>query len=417
MHVRSLFLVIAATLPACDGEPSLADHDFAPPIGSLQVGLSQEPSFGSNPGGLTMYKYVPAGMPAKAPLVVALHGCTQSASDYVNAGWNQLADAWKLYVVYPEQRAANGCFRWYDPAHARRGQGDALSIKQMVDRMLAQYSIDPQRVFVTGLSAGGAMTTVMAAAYPDVFAAGAVMAGIAYRCADSQQAAYSCMFGPQSLSPQQWGDLARSGFPGHGGPLPRLSVWQGMDDYTVRPVNADEIVTQWKNYLGIDQVPGASDTVSGATHVEYRSAGQTLVESWSLPKMGHGVAVDPGFAPAGGCGAAGAYVLDVGVCSSFYAARFFGLDPLGEQPVPPAAPAPEPSTPDPQPVQPPQSACNETYATNYDHVLAGRAVRCGTWSYQVCAKGSSQLMGLWNVFEKNWLREKTPGYFEVGQCP
>lgn len=91
---------------------------------------------GSNPGALKMYIYSPAGVGPDAPLVVAMHGCTQGAQDYVKAGWNQLADTWKFHVVHPEQQTANSsfrCFNWYEPGDTKRDQGEALSIKQMVD--------------------------------------------------------------------------------------------------------------------------------------------------------------------------------------------------------------------------------------------------------------------------------------------
>ena len=130
------------------------------PIASAYAPITSVTSFGSNPGALNMYTYVPAGIPADAPLVVAMHGCTQSASVYVDAGWNELADLWKFYVVYPEQPSASleYCFDWYDTSSTTRGEGDALSIKQMVDYMKANYSIDASRVYVTGLSAGAAET-------------------------------------------------------------------------------------------------------------------------------------------------------------------------------------------------------------------------------------------------------------------
>src|SRR6185503_14866486 len=108
--------------------------------------LTQVTHFGSNPGGLRMWKYVPANLPDHAPLVLALHACGQQAADYVKAGWNGLADRYKFYVLYPEQTTANNaltCFNWAgtnpnpttgenDPASLTRGQGENQSIKQMI---------------------------------------------------------------------------------------------------------------------------------------------------------------------------------------------------------------------------------------------------------------------------------------------
>src|SRR4051794_5162172 len=126
------------------------------------AGLTEVTGFGSNPGALRMYSYVPSGLPAGAPLVVALHGCTQSASDYYgHSGWPKYADLYHAALVFPEQTTANNslsCFNWFNAADIARGGGEALSVKQMVDYASAHYGSDPRRAYVTGLSAGGAKT-------------------------------------------------------------------------------------------------------------------------------------------------------------------------------------------------------------------------------------------------------------------
>jgi poly(hydroxyalkanoate) depolymerase family esterase len=386
--------------------------------------LTAVPSFGSNPGALAMYEYVPADVPANAPLVVALHGCTQTAADYVKAGWNDLADQWKFYVVYAEQSSKNNqnsCFDFFDPNDASRGAGEALSIKQMVDAMKSRHSIDPARVYVTGLSAGGAMTAVMLATYPDVFAAGAIMAGLPYRCATSTGEAFTCMYSAVNKTPGQWGDLVRGA--SSSTTFPRVSIWQGTSDTTVRPVNADELVTQWTNVHAIDAQADATATVDGATHVEYKDGnGATQVERWTIPNMGHGTAVRPGWAPANGCGKAGAYILDAGICSTYWAGVFFGL---GSAPVPPP---PSDGGADVAPPPPPPFdagagdatsdagfTCKTWSDTIWNHVKTGRAYRCGVGGSYACATGSAQNVGLWNMMPAS-LRETKPGYFEVGVC-
>ena len=186
-RVSTLLLLAACTTSACINP--------APRTASVASALVEDTSFGSNPGKLRMYSYSPTGVPDSAPLVVALHGCTQYASGGVGAGWNELADLAKFHVVYAEQQAANNaeeCFDWFTTADITRDAGEALWIKQMVDAMKAKVSIDGTRVFVTGLSAGGAMTAVMLATYPDVFAAGAVMSGVPYGCAASAVESLSC---------------------------------------------------------------------------------------------------------------------------------------------------------------------------------------------------------------------------------
>src|SRR3954469_1470415 len=141
--------------------------------------------FGTNPGALDMYEYVPEGLPAGRPLVVVMHGCTQTASSMEVAGWEALADAYDFALVYPQQRSANqslSCFDWYVPGDIARDAGEAASVVQMVDTEIATHGVDRRRVYVTGLSAGGAFTAVMLAAYPDRFAAGSIMSGLPYRC-------------------------------------------------------------------------------------------------------------------------------------------------------------------------------------------------------------------------------------------
>ncbi|HEY3446729.1 MAG TPA: PHB depolymerase family esterase [Myxococcales bacterium] len=293
-------------------------------IGShRQALLTEVTSFGSNPGSLQMFTYVPAGMPSTpAPIVVALHGCYQDAADYEAAGWNALADRLKFYVVYPQITANSGCFYWFDPTENARGAGGALSIRQMVDKMKSTYSVDGARVFVTGLSSGGAMAAAMLAAYPDVFSAGATLAGVPVGCATSAYGGFACMGGSQAHSAQEWGGYVRAAYSGYTGKYPRVSIWQGTSDSIVDFANFGELVSQWTNVQAIDANSDATETLGLATHREFRDGqGKTLVESWELSGMDHGAPVDPD----NGCGTAGSYMLDVGICSSERIARFFGI--------------------------------------------------------------------------------------------
>src|SRR5689334_6487539 len=181
---------------------------------TAEAAMTPVTDFGSNPGALDMFEYAPANLPSGRPLVVVLHGCTQQAASMEAAGWAALADKYQFAVVYAQQRAANqnlSCFTWYEPGDTSRGQGEALSILQMVDKMVESHKLDAGRVYVTGFSAGGAMTAAMLAAYPDRFRAGAVMSGLPYKCATDLSGASSCS--GMAKTPEQWGDLARSGDP------------------------------------------------------------------------------------------------------------------------------------------------------------------------------------------------------------
>lgn len=294
------------------------------------AGLTQVSGFGSNPGALAMYTYVPDGLPAGAPLVVALHGCGQSASDYFgHAGWQKYADLWHFALVFPQQSTANNiesCFNWYQPGDTTRGQGEAASIASMVSYAESAYSSDASQVYITGLSAGGAMTSVMLADYPDVFAGGGIMSGLPAGCASSQTEAYTCMAGSVGKTPQQWGDVVRSADPGYSGPWPRVAIWHGTADYTVNSANATEERDQWTNAWGIGQDPTSTHTLTGGTTqaIYDDSNGDPAVETFAVSGMGHGTAVDPG-SGTDQCGTAGAFYLD-SICSSYYTAVFWGLD-------------------------------------------------------------------------------------------
>jgi poly(hydroxyalkanoate) depolymerase family esterase len=207
--------------------------------------LRHRDDFGSNPGNLRMLSYVPPGLPKGRPLVVALHGCTQTASVYDNgSGWSNLADRHGFAVLFPEQQRANNpntCFNWFLASDARRNQGEALSIRQMIECLIQEYGVDRSRIFVVGLSAGGAMAAAMLAAYPDVFAGGAIIAGLPHGAATNVQEAFEAMAGRKSRSAEQWGDLVRAASP-HAGPWPRLSVWHGSADAIVNPQNMESIL-------------------------------------------------------------------------------------------------------------------------------------------------------------------------------
>jgi poly(hydroxyalkanoate) depolymerase family esterase len=301
----------------CPVEPESSTRAW-PGAGGAGGSLTEVASFGSNPGALKMYVHAPSTSSATA-VIVALHGCTQSANDYVKAGWNELADRVGAVVVYPEQSTANNmnrCFNWFVDGDTARDQGEARSIASMTEHAKKTYGAT--KAFVTGLSAGGAMTAVMLATYPDLFDAGAVMAGIPYGCASSTTEAFSCMSGKER-SAAEWAKLVPSGT---GTKVPRVSIWQGDADWTVRPANGDQLVRQWTAVNKVSDTPTATTPIGKATRETFTDAsGNVLVEHWSIAGMSHGTAVSP----KEGCGTAGAFVLDVAICSTEKAAEFFGL--------------------------------------------------------------------------------------------
>lgn len=399
--VRRFAAVVALTTGAALAGPGVAEARAA-------AALERVTSFGANPGGLNMYVYRPAALPANAPVVVALHGCTQSAQVYSdNAGLNTFADRHGFLVVYAETTTANNankCFNWFQPGDTRRGQGEAASIRQMVAHAATAYGTDTGRVQVTGLSAGGAMTSVMLAAYPDVFAAGAVVAGIPYGCGTDVVSAFGCMSPGVDRTPAAWAQAVRDAHPGFAGPWPRVAIWHGDNDATVAPRNADELRDQWTAVHGLGQTPDRTSTIgpNSTRRSEYLAAdgGASAIEVNRVPGIGHGTPVDPG-SGAEQCGATGTQHFIDSICSGYWITRFFGLDGT--------------TTPEP-PVDPPTEPAACWTANNYEHVRAGRATTTGG---QVYAKGSGQHLGLYNTFVTHTLKESPAGHYVIadGSCP
>lgn len=164
-------------------------------------------NFGANPGKLKCWLYLPTILAPKTPLVVVLHGCTQNAAAYDHgSGWSKLSEEKGFAVLFPEQQRANNanlCFNWFEPADTRRDQGEALAIREMIGHVIESQGIDPERVFITGLSAGGAMANVMLATYPELFAGGAIIGGLPYGTASGVGQAFERMRGHNPPSESQ----------------------------------------------------------------------------------------------------------------------------------------------------------------------------------------------------------------------
>jgi len=301
--------------------------DFGWPNQS-QSPLTEVIGFGANPGDLKMFSFVPDELQPKPALVVVLHGCGQTAAGYdLGAGWSSLATRYGFALLMPEQQASNnpnGCFNWFNPEDTARDSGEACSIRQMIARMAGDVGIDPRRVFVTGISAGGAMTSVMLATYPEVFAGGAIIAGLPFGVATNVREALSGMFQSPAHPAGELGDLVRNAS-SHKGPWPKLSVWHGSADRTVNPANANEIVKQWLDVHQLPSAPMSEGTVDGYPHqVWWNADGETTVESYTITDMAHGT-------PLGVAdnderyGAQGAFLIEAGISSSYHIASFFGL--------------------------------------------------------------------------------------------
>jgi poly(hydroxyalkanoate) depolymerase family esterase len=291
--------------------------------------------FGSNPGALRMFAFVPEHLQRAPALVVVLHGCGQTAAGYdLGAGWSTLAQRYGFALLMPEQQAsnnANTCFNWFNPEDTARDHGEACSIRQMIARMAGDHDIDSRRIYVTGLSAGGAMTSVMLATYPEVFAGGAVIAGLPYGIASNVREALNGMLQSPSRPARELGDLVREAST-HKGPWPKVSVWHGSADRTVNPANANEIVKQWLDVHGLPLTPMSNADVDGfPREVWWNADGETIVESYTITDMAHGTPLglsdnDERY------GEEGAFLIEAGISSSYHIANFFGLTEHISQP-------------------------------------------------------------------------------------
>lgn len=247
----------------------------------------------SNAAGARDYKlFIPSRRGGNRPLVVMLHGCTQSPDDFAaGTRMNRLAEEEGIYVVYPRQsRRANlqKCWNWFEPGDQGREMGEAGIIAGMVRAVCAEHPIDRSRIYIAGLSAGGAAAANIARAYPDLFAAVGVHSGLAAGCARDLPSALSAM---RVGAPGGEAPGGASGF-GAGSVTQSLRVptvvFHGEGDGTVHPRNADALLAQ----AGIDTLTPRRENGHGGGHSYTRTryadeAGRVQVEAWSIQGAGH----------------------------------------------------------------------------------------------------------------------------------
>ncbi len=295
-------------------------------LGSAADHLLDLGAFGSNPGALTGRYHVPASAKGALPLVVVLHGCKQTAAGYdAGTGWSRLADEAGFAVLYAEQGQQNNlnrCFNWFQPGDAGRDQGEALSIRQMIEATAKRHPIDRRRIYITGLSAGGAMASVMLASYPELFAGGAIIAGLPFGVAATVPGAFDAM--RAHGLPDGAALRARLPREAPAGGWPRISVWHGTADQTVAAANADAIVEQWRGVHGASKDADEVSRTGRQTRRIWRDrAGRPVIDQVLIGGMGHGTPID-GTGPEA-LGTPAPFILDVGISSTRRIAAHWGI--------------------------------------------------------------------------------------------
>jgi poly(hydroxyalkanoate) depolymerase family esterase len=258
----------------------------------------------SNRTGSRTYKlYVPSGYCGQAlPLVVMLHGCTQSPDDFAaGTRMNALAEERTCLVAYPAQAAsanASKCWNWFNPGHQQRGQGEPSLIAGITRQVMRDYSVDPQRVYVAGLSAGAAAAVIMGITYPDLYAAIGAHSGLAWGTASDLHSAFAVMRQGEAVAVLRSDGAAADGE--YRRTVPTI-VFHGDQDKTVHPRNGDQIIAQARADTTMDlrtsvqhgRVPGGH-AYSRTLHAD--ASGRTVLEQWVIHGAGHGWS---GGSPAG----------------------------------------------------------------------------------------------------------------------
>ncbi|GAA2139086.1 poly(hydroxyalkanoate) depolymerase family esterase [Glycomyces algeriensis] len=360
----AVFVAAAAILAVMIPQPASA------------ASLTRVANFGNNPSSLEMYLYVPDNVAPEPAMVLGIHWCTGSANDFYNGTeWARLADQYGFIVVYPSVTRSSKCWDVASAASLSGTGSDSVGIKSMMDWTIAEYDVDTDRIFSTGISSGAMMTNVMLGVYPEVFEAGAAFSGVPYTCfrtGSTSEWNSECAQGRVNRTPQQWGDEVRATNPGYTGPWPRMQIWHGTNDDVLFYQNFQEQVDQWTNVHGTDQAPELSDTPQANwNRTRYGGTGtQAPVEAISLQGVGHNLMAN-------------------GMAAK--ALAFFGLD----KPADPSTPdtSPSPSDPVTTPTGGPTGGCSAVikvvsnwysgWQANVD-VTAGSAAISGwklTWTW------------------------------------
>lgn len=221
-------------------------------------------------------------------LVVMLHGCTQNPEDFAaGTGMNALAEEHRLLVAYPAQTTRDNtmaCWNWFRPSDQMRGTGEPAIIASLTESLRDEFGIARNRVFVAGLSAGGAMAAIMAETYPDLYAAAGIHSGLACGSANDVMSAFSAMQGQAAVQRQP--DSA----PGAAEGVPRVIVFHGSADATVHPSNAHRIIAGLRGAptrIERSEHPGVGACHAHSRTIGRRADGAAAFETWIVVGGSH----------------------------------------------------------------------------------------------------------------------------------
>jgi len=287
-----LKLLRQADLPRFGGGPApMPGLRKARPVPAPDGAAYLTRTFACEAGSRDYKVYVPSSAKGRAlPLIVMLHGCTQNPDDFaLGTGMNRLAEEHGFIVAYPGQPASanpSACWNWFSLAHQMRDQGEPSIIAGVTRAVAAEFSVDPARVYVAGLSAGGAMAAIMSATYPELYAAAGIHSGLAYGAAADLPSALAAMRGASSPAAPAAGKSGREGPQGR----VRTIVFHGRNDKTVDPSNAEAILAGLRAGL-TDHAHETHEGLAGGRAykrtVVTDARGVPHVERWAVEGLGH----------------------------------------------------------------------------------------------------------------------------------
>ncbi|UPK90562.1 hypothetical protein LCI18_001497 [Fusarium solani-melongenae] len=265
-------------------------------LGTVAAQLQQITNFGSNPSGAKMFVHVPKNLPSNPAIVVAIHHCQGTAQSYYQSTpYAQLSDQKGFIVIYPESPYSGTCWDVSSKATMTHdGGANSNSIANMVRYALQTYKANPAKVFVTGSSSGAMMTNVMAATYPDLFAAGIVYSGVPAGCFFTNSVNgwnSDCAQGRVNKSPADWAKMVKDAYPGYNGARPKMQIYHGGADSILLSPNYQETIDQWAGVFSYNSMsPQSSNNNVPQAGYKTDTFGPKLVGIFAQ-NVGHSVPV------------------------------------------------------------------------------------------------------------------------------